>query len=988
MAITFPNATLADAPTTDVSPDVPPVANPLPGFVSPTSAQVTDPLAEQVEQPEEAPPVVDLSAGIPQSFVYRPPVEFSGGENPWDRDAREHAARMEAWREEETPKVNLMATDPDKAFKGMDLKWARSVKEGQRLVTNDVFMRLQLDGNDVPTSGLPRAMVRRAVANRMFDGKGGESEDAFHAQIIGHFQKLGFDDAIGKVLADNGQQAGIMQTAMPGAASNPKDWQMTRDAIKNMPGYSPDREADFHSMFHGAAMASRAMMQPFAPELREIWGKMKQGEQGTVSSTLVAGFRALAPTGDGTMPVSSDGSLVNPISAMATEAGKEDAAATAFRVYKAMPEDQRTEFMSALGLMAKSFPADERNGFFANMAKSGARAMDGLPREALSAFMSNMLSISDMGGTIGSIGQDGTLGGSPRPGIRFNTSEGAASQQAEFMARHNFSADVRRIQDEAFNPVLNTEGKAPGGLARAAYAFPGLMAFTAEAELPGIGLPLMFLSMQTQANDQLRQNLIQGGMKEEAASHLAGNLAPFVALPQAALMKANAGLWLGKLPMFEKVFDRIGDQFTTTITRLVMRAAAADVTGQAIMEGMSLVPHITQQVVHALDSDVPDVQWGGKGGVFDGFWPRTFEGMATLAPLAILGAAGGISADARAKAFAAATPKELAALGWKPDAIDGRAAAMAKGLSSMGRLIDVGMLGADPHSEGAQTAADELIREHMGKTLLAAQANDSGLFPDLVHTRDGWIVKDRETGKELGQAPDISGAMKIVETHYAAFDDLNEHHVAYITSLMEAAQESRKLGGGGDDHSISMELDNAMTEAKMAMENPAAIERFQKQVELKERLNGGDGSFANAALGVAVPGHDGMGPEERLFQGADVTTTFHETFHRLRREARAAGRLTRADEIAVLRSLDKVMGGKRTKEGPDGESEALRFLPDGIDDADITDMMLDEGCGEIGSMQILKSRKGGGPLNIEASTRANPNFITRNLLSIAARVSP
>ncbi|MEI7955996.1 MAG: JAB domain-containing protein, partial [Verrucomicrobiota bacterium] len=669
---------------------------------------------------------------------------------------------------------------------------------------------------------------------------------------------------------------------------------------------------------------------------------------------------------------------------MVTEAGKEDAAATAFRLYKAMPEDQRTEFMSALGLMAKSFPADSRNGFFANMAKSGARAMDGLPREALSAFMSNMLSISYMGGTIGSIEPDG----SPQPGLRFNTPEGSASQQAEFMARQNFSADVRRIQDEAFNPVLNTEGKAPGGLARAAYAFPGLMAFTAEAEIPGIGLPLMFLSMQTQANDQLRQNLIQGGMKEEAASHLAGNLAPFVALPQAALMKANAGLWLGKLPMFEKVFDRIGDQFTTTITRLGMRAAAADVTGQAIMEGMSLVPHITQQVVHALDSDVPDVNWGGKGGVFDGFWARTVEGMATLAPLAILGAAGGISADARAKAFAAATPKELAALGWKPDAIDGRPAAMAKGLSSMGRLIDVGMLGADPHSEGAQTAADELIREHMGKTLLAAQANDSGLFPDLVHTRDGWIVKDRETGNELGQAPDISGAMKIVETHYAAFDDLNEHHVAYITSLMEAAQESRKLGDGGEDHSISMELDNAMTEAKMVMENPAEVERFQKQVELKERLNGGDGSFANAALGVAVPGHDGMGPEERLFQGADVTTTFHETFHRLRREARAAGRLTRADEIAVLRSLDKVMGSKRTKEGPDGKSEALRFLPDGIADADITDMMLDEGCGEIGSMQILKSRKGGGPLNIDASTRANPNFITRNLLSIAARVSP
>ncbi|MEI7910769.1 MAG: hypothetical protein WCK77_14120 [Verrucomicrobiota bacterium] len=952
MAIISPSATFAEPP---------PAANPLPGFVSPSSFQASDPLADQVALPEPA-PVVDASAGIPQSGGLPAKMADAFGENPWDVDQREETARLAAWREENQGVVDAMVADPDKAFKGVDFSWARGgVRDGQRLATNDAFLRLNSDGRDVPTRGLSRELVRRDAAVRLFDGRGAESEDAFHAEILRYHAQRGNDVGLSSLLFDNGTASAIMASTQPGA--NPQDWQATRTKLQSMPGYQADKEADYHAAFHTAEMNARAILRPYAPELRQVWDAMKAGGAGTLSEVLKAGVAGSTKGGGGLV-----GTVLGGADAMLGESARKDAGATAFDLYKGMPEGQRSEFMKALGLMAQSFTANERQGFFANMSKEGGKAVDELGRGAWESFVVMSSYLPAPGG----------MGDTPQ------MTEHKTAFREDYLARKNFANDVRAIESEQYKPLLEDDGSKPGWIKRGFYAMPGLAAMTAEAEIPGIGFPLMLLSMQDQAHTALRSNLMAGGMKEEDASHLSATMAPWVALPQAALMKVNAGMWLGKLPMFAKVMDGIGDKITNTGLRLAARAAVADVSGQAIMTGMGLVPNLAQAMVHALDSDVPAVQWGGKGGVFDGFWARQFEGLVTLGPLAILGAAGGVSGEARAKAFAKADPRELTALGWTKDAIAAKDVAAAKGQSSLNRAVDIGMLGADPNSEEAGAAKDEIIREHLGKTLLAAQANDAGLFPKLVHVKDGWLVQDETTGEEIGHAPDAAAALTIARNHYAGNEDLTADHIAYISSLMEAAQAVRKLGAGGDDHSVSLELENAMTEAKAAAENPDHAKRMADQTELKERINGGDGSFARSILGAAVPAHDGRGPEERLFQGGDVTDLFHETFHRLREEARASGRLTRADEITVLRSLDKVLGTKRTKDG----SEALRFLPEGIADADVTELMLQEAAGELGAAEVLRSRKGGGKLGLDPSTRSNPNFVTRNLLSIAARVSP
>jgi hypothetical protein len=77
---------------------------------------------------------------------------------------------------------------------------------------------------------------------------------------------------------------------------------------------------------------------------------------------------------------------------------------------------------------------------------------------------------------------------------------------------------------------------------------------------------------------------------------------------------------------------------------------------------------LIQDLAASLDEDLPDVQWTGEGGAFDGFWADSAVIFGTMLPLAMLGAAGGLSMESRNAAFRKTTALERTALGITPEA--------------------------------------------------------------------------------------------------------------------------------------------------------------------------------------------------------------------------------------------------------------------------------------------------------------------------------
>jgi len=133
--------------------------------------------------------------------------------------------------------------------------------------------------------------------------------------------------------------------------------------------------------------------------------------------------------------------------------------------------------------------------------------------------------------------------------------------------------------------------------------------------------------------------------------------------------------------------------------------------------------------------------------------------------------------------------------------------------------------------------------------------------------------------------------------------------------------------------------------------------RMAEQLRGREIRHGGDGSITDIVFGSSTTSfEDGTRRTVNLLlDGASVSTIFHEETHGYWKEALATGRLTRDEAITLLRAVDNVLANHKGRKG--SKETNLRLLPD--NDADITDVMLDEAIAELREAEILRTRKDG-----------------------------
>lgn len=863
-------------------------------------------------------------------------------------------------------KLDHAVLEPEAFFKAhpLDESFAPDLMAERKAVVNQAFKQFHNGGQPVAGGAFGSDLMRHELAGRLFKGRGGESEDAFHAQIV--LAAQGRKDS-------TGLRTAVHNGAMESAAldllgrDHPKTWAATRAELQGKPGYTPDEDADLYEAWQDSKSRAAATLAHYAPQLGEVRAAMESGGAGTLSEVLLETAKAVAE-----MPLGKSPS-VRPDAEMK----KADAAATAFKIYTSLAPDERDGFMDSLGVMARTFPKEEQTSFFRNLIRSGGQSVDDLGRQAWEAAQSGALNYmpADTSG----------MGGA-----RMQTlpPEDRAAAAKLYREKRNFALDVRRIERGEYMPIKSAWGEgAPGIVESGIYGMPGVLASSVEAAIPGVGLPLMFLTMQGQAYEDLRNNL-RPSMGDAAASEFADTWAPLVAIPATALEKLESMALFGKTPGLTRAFDAMGDMVKNRALRGAARAIGTGMYETSIEATQNMLPALVQQIGHALDSQVSDVKWSGKGGAFDGFWTQNATTFISMLPLSMFGAVGGLNNEARNRAFASASTLERRALGITEEASAELDAAAAAGPSALSRAIDAAWEGRDPLSEDAANATHELAMKEEDFRAALEASKGTGTMPEISQTRasDGtqqYAVRDGETKEEIGTATTAAGAFRIAQTHTAALDSKEKDKLWYLASMLEGGAEVLAMAPTGEARN-SFELGTVYTAATAAAESPASIDQFQKQAADDELIAGGTGYVSRIALGRNADELRGevRGYVNRLFAGASVATIVHEMGHGMLRKLEAAGVIVHEEKLAFVRAVDAGLQGKTTR----GEGkQSLALLPAGIADADVTAGMLNEAISHILEADLLRTRRMGKDAK---AIKVSPEVISLNIRTLSKILSP
>lgn len=854
-------------------------------------------------------PVRIPTTGIPGSTAN--PM-FSELTRPADEAERKRRAEFLA-------RVDEAALDPEAFFKKnpLDDRFLIDPETEKREVVVSAFLRYHNNGQRIPVGSFGEDLLRRDLAFRLFDGRGADSREAFHAEIVKDATRR--RDA--KALAGELMAAAFEDAMLP--SDQARGFAPLRENLRAHPGYDPAMEADYLDTWTETRRQAAERVDAYREPLVAVWRAFK-----------------------------ADGNIT----------------AAAFDAWQKLPEDRRGEFLETLAIRAKALPVEEQARFFQNMRKVTARTVADFGRQG----GEEVLAAAAM------------LNAEADPtGVR--TLDTATGFRPELQAQRVFARKVREIFREDFDPIRSAFGDGkPGFWEGVAYQVPGVAGTSMTMAVPVVGPSFMAASMKGAAFDDVSARLEAGGMSEAAAADTADALSGLIAAPQAALEKVSFGLWSRKLPAFSAALDAMGDRISNRVLRGAVKTVAIGTAETAVETLQDATTFAVQDIAAGLAADVPGVRWTGEGGALDGLWAQAPETFAVLLPLAILGAAGGLSRESQAAAWAASTPLQRRALGISDEASAAIDAAATRGQSSLVSAVESAWATRDPNSASAQAAVQELRTRQQTMEQAANALRASGELPVMVRSADGWSVQDGATGEEVGTSPDLSGAWRIAQAHSDFLADMKGDAVAYMATLLESADFVAEMDPAT---TTRLELGTVMTQAMAEAENPATAARFAAQAALKEEAAGGDGSISYGINGMSETEIRGelRNTVNRIFQGGSVLTVFHEFTHGKRREARAAGRITRADEIAFLRAIDTVLADRKTRDG-----EALRFIPEGMADDAVDETRIDEAMSEVIEMEILRTRASGGRRKAPArkSVLGVPSgFVTRNLAAIA-RLAP
>lgn len=885
---------------------------------------------------------------------------------PWMEEEQARQEKLAAWRAAESAKLDRAVLDWENATAGKQiaLDFAPDPDTARMQALVESYLFIENEGREF-RSRAERDGLRDQLAYHIFGGKGIGDDSAFFAEVEKVSKKRTDVRAFATTLAEDAQLSELVRSSTDYEA-DARSWELWQEEHKTQPGYDPQRVAEYYAHWNEIRSDTRAHIQPVLGPLREAWHLMQE-EKGYLGFNLRGLYDQMADDGE------------------------------------------RAKFIASLSLLARTLPPEQQATFWGNIAKTNDRAWQGYVQDAFEwSEMQVVPELREMERLLDQADPDPwkitptlarnvteqilPLGSIQKKTRELFTAEGQQSAakaeevRAELRRRQNFRDDIERIRDEDYDPVrvLSPDGSAAAFGEKFAYGLTGTMPTIAGASIPWAGLVITYGTSERMLYRDLRRSFMTSdgvtpGLSDAEASQLSGKIAPILAIPYAAIEKLKIEGMLGKLPFTEKVMNALGSRVTNSLLRGGTRIGT-EAGFQTIGENLQdALPVITQQLVSALSEDlkVPGVVLrNGKDGYLDGYWEKTALTYTIMLPLSIAAAAGGRDRDARARSFAKASDTELLALIGSKEAVAKIREAQQRGPFSANAAIEEALAKRNPFTPEAKAAVEELEREAAARKAAVDEAQDAGLVPAIRGNREnGYTVSDPETRKLIGTAKDWQGAEQLAAAHSKVLDEKNKDAVAYYGSLLEAADLA---SGGktreGDQTIFDIAPGSRMDLAEAELLSPGLEQRHAEQASIRERLAGGDGKTLWSILGLSITDTQGLSRDVRktvnyLRNGATVREVIHEKTHGFRREAKARGRLTRDDEVAIVRAFDNVTRGKQTR-GADGGRVQLAFLPEGIADTEITDTMLDEAISEIMEVELMRMAKRGSRRGQADSERA------------------
>jgi len=845
-------------------------------------------------QPLEPTPV-----GIPQSDSFDMSKAF--GVNPWDAEEEAYQKSVQEWRKTSRQKIDQAALDPESYYKDQDLSWAKTPQEGQIQATNDAFLNLDNDGEPIDPSPLGRHLAMAVSAERNFGGRGAESEEAFHAEIVKDAQRRDRTRIAIEMVTGQAATSAALALTKP---SNPRaDWAIIRDEVRKMPGYSEELDADLHEVYYQAESAARAAIAPYKDEVTELWKSWQDASGAGKFVGIAAGL-----VNDG---LDYDGQTKAAIDQKSTRR-------TAFEIYDKLKPEERDGFMQAIAVMASGVPKEEHPKFFANIAKQSGRDIETLAQNAKTNIVDLVL---DPRGWDTSAQVDGPT---------------------EYRRKADFVQKLQNIREGQFDPVKKVSDGWWGQLGETmAYGTAGALTTSLMASNPYSAV-VLFSSLKESHYQSLLQAQTEAGINYKDASDFAGQASFFGAALETGSEMLGSHLLRGQLPFFDKALTGVMDRIKNPILRGATRFVAGGTESGLQEIGQNYIDVGVREIAAAFGHDTGEIIMPNA--------QENIEAFAMVMPLALMGIPGAAGRDARVKVFAGATDLQMAAAGYSVESTQQIRAGIAKGLDSGAAAIDAQE--RMPESPEAVAAQAELNRQIEAQRLAMERAATLGFaFPKIIARPDGmFAVHDGETGEEIARGKNLTEVQQIISSHTAALDNMRADHIAEMGTMLLSGQILAKATG---DENV-FDLGKLYTLSEAAATSPQAAERIAEELKLHEEAGGGTGEMTLHVLGQHTSEiRDGLRQDvNTIFAGGHLGTLLEETIHGKWRAARAKGLISREEDIALLRAFDEVLSKRK-------DSESVRFIPEGMADADVTDVRIEEAIGQLAQMEIFRTAKDG-----------------------------
>ena len=322
----------------------------------------------------------------------------------------------------------------------------------------------------------------------------------------------------------------------------------------------------------------------------------------------------------------------------------------------AMPSSVRNRAYSAIVLASRQAGVEPK-GFFQqwgeswgrnlNMLRSGALNSQEIDTEARLKLLRNdtiktLYRNTDTGAIVTPV--ERAFDKSGLQPIPDDERQRMAGETEKELSRFTVYRELRDVADNRFDPITNKNSGWKGFGESMAYGSAQSAGYTATALIPFAGPWLTMSAIASDEYDKLR--LSQPDMSPADAKVIAGISAPIQTMFEVFPAKAAFGM----LPAFEGVMKRWANPaITGTVKRMAIRGGALLAGENATEAVQDITTPFVQEVVGALNEDVPDVNWKSEFAQWKGTRADT---LAALLPMILVGAGGVVlSEDARSRAF-------------------------------------------------------------------------------------------------------------------------------------------------------------------------------------------------------------------------------------------------------------------------------------------------------------------------------------------------